>query len=233
MTLNFLIAPDFAPERFAGWHMLNTVLQKKTDLQMHLLTPANAAEQAKLIADGNVDLVYANPFDAAEMVRNAGFVAIALLLGGGLVVAGGRLPAVAAPPGSSAAEPPSVDITFKNSHPPMYPVMAVRSGEQGTVILIVTIDTAGKVAHLAVDPRGTTAAPLLQAAALTAAADWKFHPGRRHGKPVGGVVKIPVNYSLRGENGKSYVSPCGLNSQYVAQIKQCVKLVAPAAASAG
>ena len=28
MTINLLIAPDFAPERFAGWHMLNTLLQK-------------------------------------------------------------------------------------------------------------------------------------------------------------------------------------------------------------
>ena len=81
MTLNFLIAPDFAPERFAGWHMLNTVLQKKTDLHLHLLTPTTAAEQSQLIADGNVDLVYANPFDAAEMVRNAGFVAIARPVG--------------------------------------------------------------------------------------------------------------------------------------------------------
>ena len=81
MTLNFLIAPDFAPERFAGWHMLNTALQKKTDLHLHLLTPATATEQAKLIADGSVDMVYANPFDAAEMVRNAGFVAIARPIG--------------------------------------------------------------------------------------------------------------------------------------------------------
>ena len=29
MTLNFLVAPDFSPERFAGWHMLNTVLQRR------------------------------------------------------------------------------------------------------------------------------------------------------------------------------------------------------------
>ena len=28
MTINLLIDPDFAPERFAGWHMLNTLLQK-------------------------------------------------------------------------------------------------------------------------------------------------------------------------------------------------------------
>jgi hypothetical protein len=30
MTHNFLIAPDFAPQRFAGWHMLNTTLQRRT-----------------------------------------------------------------------------------------------------------------------------------------------------------------------------------------------------------
>lgn len=72
MTLNLLIAPDFAPERFAGWHMLNTLLQKRSGLQLQLLTPASAAEQAQLIAEGKVDAVYANPFDAASMIRDAG-----------------------------------------------------------------------------------------------------------------------------------------------------------------
>lgn len=76
MTFNFLIAPDFAPERFAGWHMLNTLLQRKTDLALHLLTPSSAAEQAKLIADGKVDIIYANPFDAASMVRDSGYLAL-------------------------------------------------------------------------------------------------------------------------------------------------------------
>jgi len=77
MTLNLLIAPDFAPERFAGWHMLNTLLQKKSGIHIHLMTPASAAEQAELIASGKVDGVYANPFDAASMIRDAGYKAIA------------------------------------------------------------------------------------------------------------------------------------------------------------
>ena len=81
MTLNLLIAPDFAPERFAGWHMLNTLLQKRSGLQLHLLTPASAAEQAQLIAEGKVDAVYANPFDAASMIRDAGYQAIARPVG--------------------------------------------------------------------------------------------------------------------------------------------------------
>ena len=45
MKLNFLIAPDFSPERFAGWHMLNTVLQRRSGLHLHLLTPASAHER--------------------------------------------------------------------------------------------------------------------------------------------------------------------------------------------
>lgn len=77
MTLNFLVAPDFAPQRFAGWHMLNTALQKRAGIQLHLLTPASAAEQATLLADGKADVVYANPFDATHMVRTLGYVPVA------------------------------------------------------------------------------------------------------------------------------------------------------------
>ncbi len=77
MNLNVLIAPDFAPEHFAGWHMLNTLMQRKTGLSLHLQTPASAGEQAQLIADGKADIIYANPFDAASMVRDSGYVALA------------------------------------------------------------------------------------------------------------------------------------------------------------
>lgn len=72
-----MIAPDFAPDRFAGWHMLNTVLQRRSGIHLHLLTPVDATDQAHVIAADQVDLIYANPFDAADMVRNRGFVPIA------------------------------------------------------------------------------------------------------------------------------------------------------------
>jgi phosphonate transport system substrate-binding protein len=77
MSLNFLIAPDFAPERFAGWHMLNILLQRRSGHGMHLLTPANAHEQAELLAADKVDLVYANPFDATDMIRTHGYIPFA------------------------------------------------------------------------------------------------------------------------------------------------------------
>ena len=73
MTFNFLIAPGFSPERFAGWHMLNTLLQRRSGIKLHLLTPASPLEQSSLLAGGNVDLVHANPFDAVDMIRQQGY----------------------------------------------------------------------------------------------------------------------------------------------------------------
>ncbi|ELA08101.1 phosphate/phosphonate ABC transporter periplasmic protein [Moraxella macacae 0408225] len=77
MKLNLLIALDFAPERFAGWHMLNTLLQKRAGIHMHLLTPANHQEQTQMIDEGDVDIIYANPFDAAHLIREKGYRAVA------------------------------------------------------------------------------------------------------------------------------------------------------------
>ena len=81
MTLNFLVAPDFSPERFAGWHMLNTLLQRRSGIHLHLLTPASPSEQAELLAAEKVDLVYANPFDAADMIRTQGYIPFARPIG--------------------------------------------------------------------------------------------------------------------------------------------------------
>lgn len=77
MKFNLLIAPDFAPERFAGWHMLNTLLQKRTGLHLHLLTPASASEQTEMINKGDVDIIYANPFDATHLIREKGYRVVA------------------------------------------------------------------------------------------------------------------------------------------------------------
>lgn len=76
-TLNLLIAPDFSPQHFAGWYILNTTLQKMADKRMHIITPASATEQFGAIDSGKVDIIYANPFDAAHLVRELGYQAIA------------------------------------------------------------------------------------------------------------------------------------------------------------
>jgi phosphonate transport system substrate-binding protein len=77
MKINFLIAPDFAPECFAGWHMLNITLQRRSGIGLHLLTPVSASEQAELLNAGKADLVYANPFDATDLIRKRGYIPFA------------------------------------------------------------------------------------------------------------------------------------------------------------
>lgn len=77
MTLNLLVAPDFAPESFSGWYMLGTLLQQRSGLRLHLLMPADAREQAQMLRDGLADLVYANPFDATSLIRGEGYQAFA------------------------------------------------------------------------------------------------------------------------------------------------------------
>ncbi|MEN6669176.1 PhnD/SsuA/transferrin family substrate-binding protein [Psychrobacter sp. B38] len=80
-THNMLIAPDFSPERFAGWHMFNTLIQKRANLNMHLNIPASHGEQEQLINAGDIQIIYANPFDAATLIREQGYRAVARPIG--------------------------------------------------------------------------------------------------------------------------------------------------------
>lgn len=72
--IQFLIAPDFPPQYFAGWHLLNTRLQRITGTTIHLQTPVNAQEEQSLIAANKADLIYANPFDATQLIRQMGYL---------------------------------------------------------------------------------------------------------------------------------------------------------------
>ena len=81
MAYNFLIAPDFSQERFPVWHMFNTLLQKRSGHDLHLVTPASHAEQEDSLAKDDIKVIYANPFDAAKLIREDGYRAIARPIG--------------------------------------------------------------------------------------------------------------------------------------------------------
>lgn len=81
MSHRFVIAPDFPPNLFSGWYTLNTLLQKRSNLAVRLETPASSQEQAQMIDGGDIALVYANPFDAAKLIREKGYKAIARPVG--------------------------------------------------------------------------------------------------------------------------------------------------------
>lgn len=77
MTYQFTVSPDFSPAQIAGWHIFNTYLQRKLATAIHFEMYDSFDSQRQAILTNNVDLIYANPYDASMLVREKGFVAIA------------------------------------------------------------------------------------------------------------------------------------------------------------
>lgn len=71
------VSPDFTPKHIAGWYVFNTWLQRQTELAFHLELYDSFSQQREAIAEDKIDLIYANPYDAAMLVREKGFVALA------------------------------------------------------------------------------------------------------------------------------------------------------------
>ena len=77
MTYNFTVSPDFNPGHISGWFIFNTWLQRAINEEIHLELYNSAHEQRKAIADDQVELIYANPYDATALVRDKGFIPVA------------------------------------------------------------------------------------------------------------------------------------------------------------
>ena len=77
MSLQFSISPDFNADQLSQWFIFNTWMQRALARPIHF-EPYDefAALRAALAAD-KVDLIYANPFDTAFLVREQGFLPIA------------------------------------------------------------------------------------------------------------------------------------------------------------
>ncbi|MFM8332911.1 MAG: phosphate/phosphite/phosphonate ABC transporter substrate-binding protein [Candidatus Methylumidiphilus sp.] len=73
----FTVSPDFTPDRLSGWFIFNTWLQKVLDLHFHLQLYDDFQSQREAIESDKVDLIYANPYDAAMLVREKGFKPLA------------------------------------------------------------------------------------------------------------------------------------------------------------
>ena len=71
------VSPDFMPDYIAGWYIFNTWLQRQLGQSIHLELYNDFSAQREAIARDEIDLIYANPFDAAMLVREKGFSAIA------------------------------------------------------------------------------------------------------------------------------------------------------------
>jgi protein TonB len=78
---------------------------------------------------------------------------------------------------------------------PAYPLTARRLGIEGTVLLGVFVDSAGRVAEVVV--RRSGGHPDLDRAAADAVKQWEFEPARRGQDAIAMWVEVPVQFRLR------------------------------------
>lgn len=74
MSYKFTVSPDFAPDRLSGWFIFNTWLQKQSNAAIHLEMYNHYQNLHEAVQAGQIDLIYANPYDAALLVREKGFL---------------------------------------------------------------------------------------------------------------------------------------------------------------
>lgn len=71
---------------------------------------------------------------------------------------------------------------------PIYPLASRRKGESGTVLVLVHLDSQGRVREVSV--RSTSGYPALDRSAVTAVGSWKFRPG------APSLLLVPVIFRL-------------------------------------
>jgi len=77
MSFMFTVSPDFTPDHISGWYIFNTWIQRQMDTAIHLEMYNDFQTQREAIEKDQIDLIYANPFDAAMLVRERGFQPLA------------------------------------------------------------------------------------------------------------------------------------------------------------
>lgn len=96
---------------------------------------------------------------------------------------------------AAAASPPSFNAAYLRNPLPLYPLVARRNGEQGTVTLKVRVTREGNAASVAVEK--TSGSAHLDDAALETVRTWHFVPARQGSQPVEAWVLVPVVFRLQ------------------------------------
>ncbi len=103
-------------------------------------------------------------------------------------------PARPVPPPAPAPQPASA-VAGTHTIPP-YPPISRRLGEEGTVLLRLTVATNGRVTGAQV-LRSSGSARLDEAARDWVVSHWRYHPATRNGAPVESSVEAAVKFDLR------------------------------------
>ncbi|PKO36737.1 MAG: energy transducer TonB [Betaproteobacteria bacterium HGW-Betaproteobacteria-6] len=102
-------------------------------------------------------------------------------------------PAPAAPP-VEAISPARFDADYLRNPSPVYPPLARRMGEEGKVVLRVSVNTQGSADS--VEIRTSSGSQRLDESALKTVRNWKFIAARRGDVAVQSWVLVPVIFKL-------------------------------------
>jgi protein TonB len=83
-----------------------------------------------------------------------------------------------------------------NNPSPPYPAEAHARWQQGRVLLEVRVSEFGRVVEARVAE--SSGFPLLDAAALETAREWRFEPARQGARPIPYTIRLPIRFSIRG-----------------------------------
>ena len=128
--------------------------------------------------------------------------------------AAAQVPAQAATPAAAPSSGPapaaesvmpastrSTDADYKAAYlknpRPAYPLLAIRQGAQGQVLLLVDVLTDGRAGRIELEKSSGHAA--LDAAAINAVRAWRFTPARKDGLLAAQTVSIPIQFNLKDE----------------------------------
>ncbi len=77
MNLQFSISPDFNADQLSHWFIFNTWLQRTLGRPIHFEPYDDFSALRVALAEDRVDIIYANPFDSAFLVREKDFLPVA------------------------------------------------------------------------------------------------------------------------------------------------------------
>jgi len=121
--------------------------------------------------------------------RRIGYLVIGLLMSSSVMVAQAAT--------QNTAHGATADIQFNQKIAPAYPKESIVNKEHGLVMLKIQVDTQGNVKTIDYDAKhSTTTSTALIKAASDAAAQWRFSPATRNGKPIESYAQVPVQFDL-------------------------------------
>ena len=100
-------------------------------------------------------------------------------------------------PASSRSTDADYKAAYLNNPRPSYPLLAIRQGAQGQVLLLVEVLTDGRAGRIDLEKSSGHAA--LDAAAINAVRAWRFTPARKDGLLATQTVSIPIQFNLKDE----------------------------------